>query len=971
MTNTDKWNWNPDGTGEFALYECRVTSVVYADGSVATTKEEDPIIGEEIITNPNVPPAKLVDIDPEIAVPTLYGMTLHLNWGKKDAFSATWTPASILNDMFRRQNPDDPYRVAIGTQGRSLMGSLLWSQTLNSKALQQLKYFSDISDFLSISFSVYNFTKNPNATWYKHGRILGSIGVGRREESLSFPGHRVLLPSPQAPAIKLPENQLSCKINKFLMGNAYFNLDMRRLTLDLGNSFCVDSEGHLCKLDPLYVGILLSTSTERSVVELIAEVPYRKNGWYEKTAGVQDFLLSDKHHRILSSSRLVLVVIRGSGPVPRLFPVCSTSAEPVSVCAALVLIERPVFIRPLSSFLFHLEKDQHVTLHLLARKFGKPLPNAELKLEDTSLFSLLIYRDQSYTANSSYFATEGLQFNWRAVTDASGIATFVFRGKGVTSRKDTLGRIYNFRYCLGGETTCSDFNIGNSPTFLVWSNETYQRPYFWDRDIQPIFQWYERLFPVMSRIVALGDYESVTTPYILALMKKSMSLNINHPSYMPVNRALSPTKMNMILEWLDSPNHYRSWEHKEVVNFWTPEFCKFTFHLDPQEGSIQIYSGNVSTLQKMDIVGHQYTDQYARLAKHPSPRVLPVWVIDSAEQYCSLSSLKRDLQDAIALEFSTIPPYLTALYSIKDGYNKEVYKVIRSVVVQEMLHVAQAANLLISIGGRPIIDSEEYAPSYPGHLPAGILPGLVVSLKKASPKHISEVFMAIEYPHMNINDFSFHPDLGTPLITLGHFYSHIRRCMTKLNTERNIFCRECAQTQIQWPSKNSDPSSFLHTVTDLNSALHAIEMIVEQGEGASSKDPTYLETHMLSHFYKFEELACRRHMSMLHRHTYKYGGDTISFVPEGVWPMRDHPSKEDIPKNTPLHHEAKHFHKIYRSLLTSLQDAFDGVREAMTESMFIMESLSIHMKRLMEMPVPTKPGWPEQTCGPVFDYNWD
>ncbi len=33
------------------------------------------------------------------------------------------------------------------------------------------------------------------------------------------------------------------------------------------------------------------------------------------------------------------------------------------------------------------------------------------------------------------------------------------------------------------------------------------------------------------------------------------------------------------------------------------------------------------------------------------------------------------------MEFSTIPPYLTALYSIKDGYNQEAYEIIRSVVI--------------------------------------------------------------------------------------------------------------------------------------------------------------------------------------------------------------------------------------------------------------------------------------------------
>ena len=61
------------------------------------------------------------------------------------------------------------------------------------------------------------------------------------------------------------------------------------------------------------------------------------------------------------------------------------------------------------------------------------------------------------------------------------------------------------------------------------------------------------------------------------------------------------------------------------------------------------------------------------------------------------------LQTAIELEHSTIPVYLTALYSIKPNANREVAALIRSVVIEEMLHMALACNILISIGGSPSI----------------------------------------------------------------------------------------------------------------------------------------------------------------------------------------------------------------------------------------------------------------------------
>ncbi len=54
--------------------------------------------------------------------------------------------------------------------------------------------------------------------------------------------------------------------------------------------------------------------------------------------------------------------------------------------------------------------------------------------------------------------------------------------------------------------------------------------------------------------------------------------------------------------------------------------------------------------------------------------------------------------------------------------NPEVYELIRSVIMQEMLHMIQSANILIALNGSPVIDSKYVLP---GH----VLPGLNVTLK--------------------------------------------------------------------------------------------------------------------------------------------------------------------------------------------------------------------------------------------------
>ena len=85
----------------------------------------------------------------------------------------------------------------------------------------------------------------------------------------------------------------------------------------------------------------------------------------------------------------------------------------------------------------------------------------------------------------------------------------------------------------------------------------------------------------------------------------------------------------------------------------------------------------------------------------------------------NLESLRTHLQWAIELEHATLAPYLTALYSIKDGTNVESAEVIKSVFLEEMLHMALAANILNAIGGTPRFDYDGFIPTFPTALPHG------------------------------------------------------------------------------------------------------------------------------------------------------------------------------------------------------------------------------------------------------------
>ena len=71
----------------------------------------------------------------------------------------------------------------------------------------------------------------------------------------------------------------------------------------------------------------------------------------------------------------------------------------------------------------------------------------------------------------------------------------------------------------------------------------------------------------------------------------------------------------------------------------------------------------------------------------------------------TLESLQEHLQWAIELEHFTIPTYLCALYSLDPARNADAAEVIASVLIEEMLHLTLAANMLNAVGGRPRIDT--------------------------------------------------------------------------------------------------------------------------------------------------------------------------------------------------------------------------------------------------------------------------
>src|SRR5436305_15204459 len=105
-----------------------------------------------------------------------------------------------------------------------------------------------------------------------------------------------------------------------------------------------------------------------------------------------------------------------------------------------------------------------------------------------------------------------------------------------------------------------------------------------------------------------------------------------------------------------------------------------------------------------------------------------------AQPLSSVEDVRGALQNAIRLEHSTIPPYLTALSTLSGNSPSVQYarQVIHDVVVEEMLHMTVACNILNAIGGQPAIADPDFVPKYPHELPMGVAVEPLVRLRRSS-----------------------------------------------------------------------------------------------------------------------------------------------------------------------------------------------------------------------------------------------
>jgi hypothetical protein len=315
----------------------------------------------------------------------------------------------------------------------------------------------------------------------------------------------------------------------------------------------------------------------------------------------------------------------------------------------------------------------------------------------------------------------------------------------------------------------------------------------------------------------------------------------------------------------------------------------------------------------------------------------------------TLTALRDHLQAALALEHATIPPYFTAWISMKAGHNVEAVEIVRSVMLEEMLHLTLAANLLNAVGGTPSLTERGFVPQYPHRLPhCG--DRFEVSIERFSKTAI-ETFLRIEKPEAK----GARPQPGR-FSTIAQFYAAIRDGIDELCDrlgEAAVFTGDVAR-QVQPEAYYA--SGDVVVVTGQDTAHRAITEIADQGEGAhdgvfdrdrsicgsSGKEP--------AHYYRFMQLLKGREYAQRDTPASGPTGRPFPVDFDAVYPIRPNARAGEYPRGSDIRGALEAFGRGYGELLAALEAAFNGRPDRLTEGMARMFALRDQARALMQTP---------------------
>ena len=517
--------WNPAGDAYWRLIGCGVTAAFLADGSPAAGN--DPVLQYLVADADQKVAAKLADLDPEQQmVSMIFGLEVRVcDSGGHTLLSGKYAPAPFM-DIWDRATGDGGDGGG-GATYQSVLTDLVWGDVSRSPFLIALKSAA-ASGLLSIKFNVDGYNLNFKSPEFTRGRIVGTIGAAAADEPHHFTAGRQFMTT------GLPSGNFFAPAGKVNFCTAVVDRPTGKVYLDLGNALpTVKPGGAQVDLGALALAVQLPDGSTPPV----GNAAYTDTGWYERTAGVvaipADRRLSAQELDSIQANPLVLTLApSGGAPAPAI------SESPGGLYARA------------DQIVYRLDPGEKAEVRVFATRLGRPYPGARVLafLDPTGL------QPSSALGTAPPVATpaQAIEFPARVVADAHGVAVLPIATRNPGNpRKFIDGQVYGVRVAL--EDTLPPavqypFSPWHFVSLLVFDAFRPDEPPTWHGSLQPVFQQYANLYPVMKRFLDLGDYESVRAHRGLLLL--AFGLDSSDPNAMPATRDLSKAKRNAILRWL-------------------------------------------------------------------------------------------------------------------------------------------------------------------------------------------------------------------------------------------------------------------------------------------------------------------------------------------------------------------------------------------------------------------------------------
>ena len=325
----------------------------------------------------------------------------------------------------------------------------------------------------------------------------------------------------------------------------------------------------------------------------------------------------------------------------------------------------------------------------------------------------------------------------------------------------------------------------------------------------------------------------------------------------------------------------------------------------------------------------------------------------------SIEDVRKLVQGAIDLEFATLPPYLYAKLSIIPDRNPAAFERFNSVVLEEMIHMCLACNVMNAIGGTVELNS----PKFPGRLPGDVAGGHEFNLLPFSKEAVNQGLI-IEEPVERVEPVMLATSDDTT-ITIGEYYE-------RLKTELGKLPRDAWHENRNQVTDDQFFQGQIFGVHNYDDACRAIDNIVSEGEGTpvTPNDPgSPLDfEEELAHYYRFWEIAENKVLTKNPEggptEQWAWGGP-LGVDWDGVFPAIPNPQLHDFSSEPAAAQDAQHkCNAAYDALVDGLRDAFTGDAGGMGRAVRAM--FDLRMATIAALHTPLYDG---RVAGPTFVYD--